>query len=208
MEPQSFIDAYVNPIFNFTFKFNDPEKIREKHTYELAQELNKGIHPLIEKYHLEELGVREDKPGLIKNDIQVNFSGKDGENIAEAMKRVEEKLSAIPNVKNVSNNAQFGKMEYKLRINAYGEQLGLSEVGIAQTLSGYFLDSRKAMTFSQNGVMEIRTKSMDKDSEKTLIGFMIPTPSGSVVKLTDVVEIKKIRAYEKIEKRSSLFLQI
>ena len=201
MEPQSFIDAYVNPIFNFTFKFNDPEKIREKHTYELAQELNKGIHPLIEKYHLEELGVREDKPGLIKNDIQVNFSGKDGENIAEAMKRVEEKLSAIPNVKNVSNNAQFGKMEYKLRINAYGEQLGLSEVGIAQTLSGYFLDSRKAMTFSQNGVMEIRTKSMDKDSEKTLMGFMIPTPSGSVVKLTDVVEIKKIRAYEKIEKR-------
>jgi len=138
---------------------------------------------------------------LIKNDIQINFSGKDGEKIAEAMKRIEEKLSAIPHVKNVSNNAQFGKMEYKLRINAYGEQLGLSEVGIAQTLSGYFLDSRKAMTFSQNGVMEIRTRSMDKDSEKTLMGFMIPTPYGSVVKLTDVVEIKKIRAYEKIEKR-------
>ncbi|MCO4844527.1 MAG: efflux RND transporter permease subunit [Sulfurovum sp.] len=201
MEPQSFIDAYVNPIFNFTFKFNDPEKIRKKHTYELAKELNKEIHPMIEKYHLEELGVREDKPGLIKNDIQINFSGKDGEKIAEAMKRIEEKLSAIPHVKNVSNNAQFGKMEYKLRINAYGEQLGLSEVGIAQTLSGYFLDSRKAMTFSQNGVMEIRTRSMDKDSEKTLMGFMIPTPYGSVVKLTDVVEIKKIRAYEKIEKR-------
>jgi len=30
---------------------------------------------------------------------------------------------------------------------------------------------------------------------------MLSTPSGSVVKLTDIVEIQKIRAYEKIEKR-------
>jgi len=201
MEPQSFIDAYVNPVLNFSFKFNDPEKIRVKHTYDLAQDLKKEIQPMMEKYHLEELGVLEDKPGLIKNDIQINFSGKESEKIALAMKKIEESLLKIPHVKNVSNNAQLGKMEYKLRINAYGEQLGLSEVGIAQTLSGYFLDSRKAMTFGESGVMEIRTKAINKDLEKTLMGFMIPTPSGSVVRLTDIVEIKKIRAYEKIEKR-------
>ena len=201
MEPQSFIDAYINPILNFSFLFNDPEKIRKKHTYDLAQDLRKEIVPMMKKYQLEELGVLEDKPGLIKNDIQINLSGKDGDKIADAMKRIEENLSVIPYVKDVGNNAQLGKMEYKLRINAYGEQLGMSEVGIAQTLSGYFLDSRKAMTFSPNGVMEIRTKSLVKDSEKTLKNFMIPTPSGSVVKLTDVVDIKKIRAFEKIEKR-------
>ncbi len=201
MEPQSFIDAYINPILNFSFTFDDPEKIRKKHTYDLAQDLRKEIAPMMKKYQLEELGVREDKPGLIKNDIQINLSGKDGEKIVDAMKRIEENLSVIPYVKDVGNNAQLGKMEYKLRINAYGEQLGMSEVGIAQTLSGYFLDSRKAMTFGQNGVMEIRTKSIVKDSEKTLMNFMIPTPSGSVVKLTDVVDIEKIRAYEKIEKR-------
>ncbi|WP_309500152.1 efflux RND transporter permease subunit [Sulfurovum sp.] len=201
MEPQNFIDAYLNPILTFTFDFNDPEKIREKHTYDLAQDLKKEIQPLMKKYQLEELGVIEDKPGLIKNDIQINFSGKDSKKIAEAMQKIEENLSTIANVKDVSNNAQFGKMEYKLRINSYAEQLGLSEVGIAQILSGYFLDSRKAMTFSENGVMEIRTKAINKDSEDTLMNFVIPTPSGSFVKLTDVVEIKKIRAYEKIEKR-------
>jgi multidrug efflux pump subunit AcrB len=201
MKPQSFLDAYISPIFNFTFDFDDPEKIREAHTYNLAQQLKEEIAPLKEKYQLEELGVVEQRPGLIKNDIQINLSGKDGEKIMDAMQKLEENLSTIPFVKDVSNNAQLGKMEYKLRINAYGEQLGLSEVGIAQTLSGYFLDSRKAMTFNENGVMEIRTKSIDKDSEKTLMDFMLPTPSGSFVKLTDVVEIKKIRAYEKIEKR-------
>ncbi len=201
MEPQSFIDAYINPILNFSFAFNDPEKVRKEHTYDLAQQLRKEIAPMIQKYQLEELGVREDKPGLIKNDIQINLSGKEGEKVIDAMKRIEENLSSIPYVKDVGNNAELGKMEYKLRINAYGEQLGMSEVGIAQTLSGYFLDSRKAMTFSENGVMEIRTKSIVKDYEKTLMNFMIPTPSGSVVKLTDVVDIEKLRAFEKIEKR-------
>ncbi len=201
MESQNFIEAYINPILTFSFIFNNPEKMREKHTYDLAQDLKKEIQPLMTKYHLEELGVLEDKPGLIKNDIQINFSGKDSKQIVAAMQKIEENLSAVPYVKDVGNNAQFGKMEYKLRINTYGEQLGLSEVGIAQTLSGYFLDSRKAMTFNENGVMEIRTKAINKDSEKTLMDFMIPTPSGSVVKLTDVVDIKKIRAYEKIEKR-------
>ena len=200
MEPQSFIDAYINPIFNFSFNFNDPTRIREKHTYDLAKDLRVEIADLMEKYHLDELGVLEDKPGLIKNDIQINFAGGDSEKIADAMQRMQEKLSAVEYVKNVSNNAQLGKMEYKLRINAYGEQLGLSEVGIAQTLAGYFLDSRKAMTFSDNGVMEIRTKAISKDSEKTLMSFIIPTPAGSFVKLTDVVEIEKLRAYEKIEK--------
>ena len=201
MEPQSFIDAYVNPVLNFSFKFNDPEKIREEHTYELAQILKQELAPVREKYRLEELGVMEDKPGLIKNDIHINLSGKDGQKIAEAMQWLESNLSEIPHIKDVGNNAQLGKMEYKLRINTYGEQLGLSEVDIAQILSGYFLDSRKAMTFNENGVMEIKTKAINKDAEATLMHFMLPTPEGNFVKLTEVVDIKKIRAYEKIEKR-------
>jgi len=200
IKPQNFITAYINPILNFSFDFNDPEKTRTQNTYDLAKDLRVDIGKVMEKYHLEELGVLEDKPGLIKNDIQINIEGANSKQIAQAMKSMEANLSKVPFVKNVSNNAHFGKMEYKLRINAYGEQLGLSEVTIAQTLAGYFLDSRKAMTFSENGVMEIRTKALNKDSEKTLMDFMISTQNGNFVKLTDVVTIKKIRAYEKIEK--------
>ncbi len=137
---------------------------------------------------------------MIKNDIQINLSGKDTQKMVDAIKVIEANLSKIPFVKSVTNNAHFGKMEYKLRVNTYGEELGLSEAMIAQILSGYFLDSRKAMTFGDNGVMEIRTKSNAKDSEETLMNFMIPLADGTFVKLTDVVEIKKIRAYEKIEK--------
>ncbi|MFT7824564.1 MAG: efflux RND transporter permease subunit [Sulfurimonas sp.] len=202
MKPQNFIDAFINPILTFDFNFNDPERIREHHTYEIAQKLKEQIKPLQEKYGLEELGVREQKAGLIKNDIQINLSGKDEGKLTEAIAKIEGKLKNTPHVRDVTNNAQFGKMEYKLRINSYGEQLGLDEKSVAQILSGYFLDSRKAMTFGQTGVMEIRTRSLDKDQEKTLTNFMIPAPGGIFVRLTEVADIEKVRAYEKIEKRN------
>jgi multidrug efflux pump subunit AcrB len=200
MKPQNFIDALVNPILTFEFNFNDPERIREHHTYEIAQMLKEEIKPLQEKYGLEELGVKEQKPGLIKSDIKINLSSKESQKITEAIDKIEAKLGTVPHVKDVTDNAQLGKKEYKLRINSYGEQLGLSESMVAKTLAGYFLDSRKAMTFGESGVMEIRTRALGKDSEDTLMNFMIPAPDGSFVKLTEIAEIEKVRAYEKIEK--------
>jgi len=201
LKPKSFINAYINPILNLSFDFNDPNKIRKEHTYDLAKTINKNIKPYIKKYHLVELGVREDKPGLIKNDIQINLSGKDTKAILSAIKTLEQNLSTIKYVKDISDNAQLGKNEYKLRVNDYGEQLGFSEASIARVLSGYFLDNRKAMTFDKTGVMEIKTRALYKDEEKTLLNFEIPTPKGKMVKLTDIADILKIREYEKIEKR-------
>ncbi|HEO97739.1 MAG TPA: efflux RND transporter permease subunit [Epsilonproteobacteria bacterium] len=200
MKPQNFIDAFVNPILTFDFNFNDPELIREYRTYEIAQMLKEEMKPLREKYGLEELGVNEQRSGLIKSDIKINLSSKDSQKIAEAIRRIEDQLLTLPHVKDVTDNAQMGKKEYKLRVNSYGEQLGLSERMVAQTLAGYFLDSRKAMTFGESGVMEIRTRALGKDSEETLMNFMIPTPEGSFVKLTEIAQIEKVRAYEKIEK--------
>ncbi|MFK5976733.1 MAG: efflux RND transporter permease subunit [Sulfurovum sp.] len=207
MKPQSFIDAYINPILNFSFIFNDPKKIRDKHTYELAKDLRKIIIPKMKRHKLEELAVLEDRPGLIRNDIQINFSGKDSQKIVEAIRLVEQNLSVVPHIKNITNNLKLGKVEYKLRVNSYGEELGLSEGAISKVVSSYFLDSRKAMTFSTNGVMEIKTKILDKDSEETLLSLNIPTPSGSFVRLTEIVSIEKIQAYEKIYKRDGVIVK-
>jgi multidrug efflux pump subunit AcrB len=201
MKPQSFINAYINPILNFTFDFDNPNFIREEHTYDLAKKLRKAIAPLKERYRLEELGVKEDKPGLIKSDIQINLSGRDRQKIMDAIQLLEQNLTTIAYVKDVSDNIQLGKMEYKLHINDYGEQLGLTETAIARALSGFFLDNRKAMTFSKTGVMEIKTRALEKDDIDTFYQFEIATPSGKLVHLTDVVDIVKKRDYEKIEKR-------
>jgi len=138
-----------------------------------------------------ELGVREDKPGLIKSDIQINLSGHDNAQIMKAIQMLEENLTKIAHVKDVSDNVQMGKMEYKLKINDYGERLGFTEAGIARALAGFFLDNRRAMTFSESGVMEIKTRALRKDEERTLQKFELMSPEGKSVRLMEVVDIIK-----------------
>lgn len=196
----NWINQYVNPILNFSFEFNDPQKIRDKQTFELSPRVKEIIKPYIAKYNMQELGVMEDKPGLIRSDIQINLSGSNDEILQEGIKKLENKLSEISGVQNYSDNIQYGKLEYKLKINSYGERLGLSEASIAKILSSYFLDKRQATTFNDRGVMEIKTKDVDKDNTKTLLDFNIGIGDGRFVKLTDVASIIEIRDYEKINK--------
>jgi multidrug efflux pump subunit AcrB len=199
-EEKGFINKYINPFLNFSFEFNDPEKIRLKQTFELSPRVREIIAKYKEKYNMLELGVMEDKPGLIRSDIQINLSGSNDVQLEAEINRLEEKLKSIKGVSNFSDNIRYGKMEYKIKINAYGEQLGLSEAGIAKLLSKYFLESRQATTFNDQGVMEIKTLESQKDKIQTLLDFNIALADGRYVKLTDIAEIVKIRDYEKIDK--------
>ncbi|DAB30058.1 MAG TPA: resistance-nodulation-cell division family transporter [Sulfurimonas sp. UBA12504] len=199
-EDIGFINRYLNPLLNFSFDFNDPEKMRLKQTFELSPRAAAIIEKYKEKYNLLELGVMEDKPGLIRSDIQINLSGKNDKELEAAIKIIEEKLSTIQGVANFSDNIKYGKMEYKIKINSFGESLGLSEASVAKILSKYFLEARQSTTFNEQGVMEIKTFDAQKDNIQTLLDFSIALPDGRFVKLTDIAEIIKIRDYEKIDK--------
>ena len=196
----NWINKYINPILNFSFEFNDAEKIRDKQTFELSPRVKEIIKPYKEKYSMQELGVMEDKPGLIRSDIQINLSGSNDEALQSGIKKLEDKLENIDGIKNYSDNIKYGKLEYKLKINSYGESLGLSEASIARVLSSYFLEKRQATTFNERGVMEIKTKDINKDNTRTLLDFNIALGDGRFVKLTHVASIIEIRDYEKINK--------
>ncbi|WP_345993952.1 efflux RND transporter permease subunit [Sulfurimonas sp. HSL-1716] len=199
-EDTNWINKYVNPLLNFSFDFNDPEKIRKKRTFELSPLAKKIIAPYKKRYHMVELGVMEDKPGIIRSDIQINLSGMNDAELESSIKKLEKQLSGINGVLNYSDNIRYGKMEYKIKINPYGESLGLSEGSIAKLLSDYFLEKRQTSTFNDRGVMEIKTEDMDKDKTKTLLDFDVPLGDGRYVKLLQVADIIKIRDYEKIDK--------
>jgi len=196
----NWISAYINPALNFSFEFNDPNKRRDLKTFELSPRLRDLIEPFRKKYGMLELGVTEDKPGLIRSDIQVNLSGSQDVKLEDGIKKLELALSQIEGVSNFSNNIKYGKMEYKIKINTYGESLGLSEASISKVLSDYFLERRQATTFNDQGVMEIKTEDVNKDKIATLLNFNIALNDGRYVKLTDIADIVKIRDYEAINK--------
>ena len=197
---EGFINRYLNPVLNFTFDFSDLNNTREKKTFELSPLLSDTLQKYKEKYNLVDLGVVESKPGLIRSDIQINLSGNNNEQLDRGIRELEQKLLEIEGVKNSSNNIRFGKMEYKLRINPFGEQLGLSEGYVARVVSSYFLQRKQSTTFNDDGVVEIKTEDTNKDKTQTLREFNLPLRDGRFVKLSEVVDIIEIRDYEKIDK--------
>jgi len=196
----SWINKYINPVLNFSFDFDDSDERREKKTFELAPAANKLIAPFKEKYKMIELGILEDKAGLIRSDIQINLSGSNDKALETAVKRLSDEISKMQGISNFSDNIRYGKMEYKIKVNSYGESLGLSEASISRVLSNFFLQKRQTTTFNNRGVMEIKTEDLHKDKTQTLLNFSIPVGNGTYVKLTDIAQIIKIRDYEKINK--------
>ncbi|MDQ1245560.1 MAG: hypothetical protein QG565_1901, partial [Campylobacterota bacterium] len=199
-QDSNFVDKYINPVLNFSFDFNNPQKMRKEQTYELAPRAREIIAGFEKKYNMEDLGVLEDKPGLIKSDIQINLSGADDELLQESIRKLENEISKIEGIRDFSDNIKLGKIEYKIKINSYGESLGLSEASVAKTLSAYFLEQKQANTFNESGVMEIKTEDSSKDSIETFLNFSIAIGDGKYVKLTDIAQITQIRDYEKINK--------
>ncbi len=196
----NFVNKYLNPILNFSFDFNSDEKRRELRTFELSPRAHELIEPFREKYNLLELGVMEDKPGLIRSDIQINLSGKEDTQLEQSIEMLKEKLSSIEGVANSSDNIKYGKLEYKIKVNSFGESLGLNETSVASLLSDYFLEKRQGVAFNENGIMEIKTQERVKDNTQTLMDFPISLGDGRIVTLRDIAEITAIRDYEKIDK--------
>ena len=196
----NWINKYINPVLNFSFNFNDPDKRRQKQTFELSPRVKELVAPFKEKYNMVDLGVMEDKPGLIRSDIQINLSGSNDTSLQEAVKKLETEISKLKGIKNFSDNIRYGKMEYKIKINSYGESLGLSEASVARVLSTYFLEKKQSTTFNDRGVMEIKTRDTQKDDTQTLLDFSVALADGRYVKLTDIANITQIQDYEKIDK--------
>ena len=204
---RDWINRWLNPILNLSFAFHDPEKRRTRKTYELAEEIERIIAPFRKRYRLEELGVRQRHIGVIRNDIKINFSGADDAKIVAAMERVKRALAKTPGVTGVSDNLQYGKLEYQLKINDYGERLGLTEGEVARLLSGYFLERRQAMTFGPEGVVEIRTEEIGKDDLSRLENFDYPLSDGRFVKLREIADFVKSRDYMEIKKRDGVVVK-
>ena len=200
--PENWVNRYVNPILDFSFKFNDPEQIREKASFVIANEMRRLLEPLRNEYGVDEIAVMESKPGIVRTDIQVNLISNDDEKIIDAIKLLKTSLQEISGVEDITDNIRFGKMEYKIKVNSYGEKIGLSEAGVASLLSGYFLESKKAQTFGNEGVVDITTEFASKDEIRALEEFDVPLGDGQYVKLYEVADFIKVQDFEIIEKEN------
>jgi len=216
--PENFFDTYINPLFSL--EYDDSDMIRHKNAQQIANEVQKHV---VEKFKniqingkklYEEFNVYVQQTGIVGHDIEIGFSALDNRKMLDAMYRVEKQLNAIKGVKDVSDNANEGERELKLRVNEYGQSLGFSEGYVTSILRGAFLKAEYAKMFNAKGLVRIKIEDMEREKSTEISDFKLTTPDGrKVVRLGDICDFGYQKSFVKIfkedgEKVRSVFARV
>ncbi|RXK02785.1 efflux RND transporter permease subunit [Halarcobacter bivalviorum] len=198
------LDKYITPYLSFYY--DDEGRTRTQSSKEIAKNLKKY---LVEadyktKYNLEEIAVVERKVGPVKADIKIGLISNDNEKIISSIEKLEKAMLQLDGMKSVANSLKFGIDEIKLKVNNYGQQLGLDEAYIGSYLSNMYLLKKKAVTFDANSMLDIKIQSVNKDNFDEFRTTQIPLRDGTFVALNEVAEFRIIKGFEQLIKDNAL----
>ncbi len=203
--PENFFDIYINPVFSL--EYDDSDMIRERKAQEITKDVQRDV---VEKFKdievngkklYEEFNVYVQQTGIVGHDVEIGFSSDDNKKVWEIMQKVEANLSTIKGVEDISNNANEGERELKLRVNEYGQSLGFTEGHVTTVLRGAFLKAEYAKMFNVKGLVRIKIEDVYKQDTSAIESFKLTTPDGQyVVRLSDICDFTYQKSFVKIFK--------
>jgi len=203
--PENFFDKYINPVFSLEYDGSD--MVRNKLSQTIAKEVDEDVVKKFKSLQIdgkdifEEFHVYVQQTGLVGNDIEIGFSHHDEAKTLKAMQMLEANLTATAGISDISNNANEGERELKLRVNEYGQQLGFSESYIISILRGAFLKAEYAKMFNAKGLLRIRIEDVYKSDSTMIANFKLTTPDQrQIVRLVDVCDFTFQKSFVKIFK--------
>ena len=206
--PENIFDKYISPYLSLEY---DPNVlIRKRYAKDIANELKKVVEPfegleVKEGPMFEELIVKVPGAGVVKHDFEVSLSSRTNKDIISALGILEEELKKINGVSNISNDADIGEMELKLRVNEYGQQLGLNEQLVSSELRAYYLKGEYGKMFNETGLLRIKIESDMNEflSSIDTVELQIPN-TNSYVALKDVCEYIYQQGYVDLNKEDGV----
>ncbi len=150
----------------------------------------------------DEINIFVQQTGIVKHDIEIGLTSPSMEKIKSSLKLLKDRLKEIEGVEDIGDNADEGEKELKLRVNEYGQSLGLNEGYITSILRGAFLKGEYAKAFNREGLIRVRIEDRYKDNLNELRDFKITTPDGKVVRLKDVCDFYYKKSFVKIFKEN------
>ena len=198
-----FLNKYINPVLNFSFDFEQKSKIRTTTTDEAMQQLRELVTPQTKEDEVVEFNVVTSRIGIVKTDIELKLSSDNKTALLEGINSLKSAISKIKGTKDIADDTQLGDAEYKFSLNSYAMSLGLTDNEIASQLTNYFMEKDQGDTFNKDGVINIKTQSVYKDSLDELKHFLIAIDD-TKVELSQLVDFKIERNFEKIEKEDGL----
>jgi multidrug efflux pump subunit AcrB len=196
--PQNIVDEYITPALSFDY--DDSTKTRTLSNEKIMKILNKKLEPIKEKFAIEELSLYKKRIG-VKVDVEIGVSTEKTSQLFSSIATIENELNQIKGITSVSNNALEGVDEMILKINKYGESLGVTERVLANSLSNLYLSNRKGTAIDDQELLDVVVESLDKDELKSLDSAIISV-NDKVVQLKEVVNFEKKKSLYSINKQN------
>ncbi len=200
LKPQDFVNKYITP--NLSLYYDKKGRIREKKSQDIAKNIKAFFKKkkFKKKLNLQELFVAERRAGPVKTDIKIGVISNNTLKTNQAIKNIENALGKLKGIKSISNNAHAGIDEIKLKLNRYGEELGLNERSIGSLLSNFFLEKKISTALDDENLLDIKVQSIDKDDIGRLKNIKIPLEDGKSVSLHEVADFVINKSFERVSK--------
>lgn len=201
MKPENFVDRYITPYLSFYY--DSKGRIRDVSSQEISKDLRIWLkeQKYKEKFHLNNLMVVENKMGNTKADIRIGVISDDYQKAIRAVKTIEDSFSNIEGIEYFGNNIKVGIDEIKLKLNSYGEELGITEKLLGNYISKLYLSLKIATIYDGKELLDVKIKSLNfKDDLDSFKKLEIPLQDNTFVKLEDICEFEKVTALEMLVK--------
>ncbi|MBN2816842.1 MAG: efflux RND transporter permease subunit [Campylobacterales bacterium] len=203
--PVNFFDKYISPILSVESSSalqtrKDDAKVIAEH----AKEILKDMHTLKDKEDalvFEELVVKVPGAGVVANDIEIALSSREGRDVMPYLREIQDELHSIEGVFNISDDADLGEKELKLRVNQYGQELGFNEELISSELRAYYLKGEYGKLFNASGLIRIKLESNINQDIKSINDIEVQIPnSQQFVRLRDICDFVYVQSFVTLKK--------
>jgi HAE1 family hydrophobic/amphiphilic exporter-1 len=152
----------------------------------------------------EEFVVKVPGAGVVANDIEIGLSSKNGEDVVPSLHYLQEKLAEIKGVYNISDDADIGEKELKLRVNKYGQELGFNEEKVSQELRAYYLKGEYGKLFNSSGLVRIKLESNINEDIDSINQIELQVPlTQQYVLLKEICDFVYVQSYVTLKKENA-----
>jgi multidrug efflux pump subunit AcrB len=142
-------------------------------------------------------------PGSWRDDISIDLSHSDIAILERAAEALVERMEAFANTRDVNDDYEPGKAQFDFTLLPEGRALGLTPVEVGRQLRGAFFGDIALRYLRGTNEIEVRVKLPEEEREdlRTLESFMVRSPDGVEVPLSDVARVEPGQSFTSISRR-------
>jgi multidrug efflux pump subunit AcrB len=136
--------------------------------------------------------------------LSIELRHKDIKILEQASAELAKSLSYYPIVSDIDDGFMPGKTQFDIKLNELGYSLGLTPKDVATQIrnSYYGAEALKQLRLRNEIKVVVKLDRKERESEKFFEDFIIFTPSGGQVLLSDIAEVTKGHSYTSINRRN------